>query len=124
MPTYTFNGEPLAFGPFTTGEGDAALTHPAENLALWSDDELAALGIVRLADVLPVVRQEIPKHIVQDRLHALGKLDACFAVIQSNAALFGEWFVHGPNVYADDAQFIQVLQSIGCTAAEIAQVTA
>lgn len=47
MTTYARNGEPMAYGSFTTGEGDAAVEHPAEALTLWSDEALLVFGIVR-----------------------------------------------------------------------------
>lgn len=45
--TWTRDGEPMPFGPFTTGEGEGLVQHPDTTLLLWSDEDLAAHGIVR-----------------------------------------------------------------------------
>ena len=50
MPTFTLNGEPLPFGPFTIGEDDEAVQYPANCLLLWSEDVLAAKGLTRIPD--------------------------------------------------------------------------
>ena len=45
--TWTRDGEPMSFGPFTTGEGEGLVQHPDTALLLWTDEDLAAHGIVR-----------------------------------------------------------------------------
>jgi hypothetical protein len=86
-------------------------------------DVLASHGLTTGA--LPAPRRELPKSTVQARLDAVGKLAACFAILQSDAALFGRWFAPDwPNVYVDDEGLLQVLEAAGCTPAEIAAITA
>lgn len=84
---------------------------------------LAAHGVP--TGPLPAPRRQLPKSTVHARLTAVGKLAAAFAIIQGDPSLFGQWFAPDwPNVYVDDAGLLQVLQAAGCTADEIAQVTA
>lgn len=84
---------------------------------------LAAAGVPTGA--LPAPRREIPKSVVQERVNALGKLGAVFAILNSQPIYFARWFApNWPNVYADDVGLLQVLGGAGCTADEIAQVTA
>jgi|GEM_PF-771264 len=45
--TWTRDGEPMPFGPFTTGEGEGLVQHPDTALLLWTDEDLVAHGIVR-----------------------------------------------------------------------------
>lgn len=51
--SYTRHGEPIPFAPFIAGEGENAVEHPAAALDLWSDEELAAFGIVRTVTETP-----------------------------------------------------------------------
>lgn len=53
MPTFTLNGQPLEYGPFKTGTGKSTTHHPAQVLDLWSDQQLAAIGVTRMADPAP-----------------------------------------------------------------------
>lgn len=49
MSSYTLNGAPLAFGPFEVDD----VWHPTSVLELWSDEDLAELGVVRTPDPEP-----------------------------------------------------------------------
>lgn len=51
MPTFTRHGEPMARGDFPSLDGQAQ--HLAYCLDLWSDEYLAAYGIVRTPDAEP-----------------------------------------------------------------------
>lgn len=110
----------LTYGPFVDGEG---VSHPASVLDLWSDEELAAIGVARCE--APPSRRLIPKSVVQERVNAVGKLGVAFSALQADPISFGRWFAPDhPNVYADDERLLQLLSIIGCTAEEIATVTA
>ncbi|MCR5875178.1 hypothetical protein LRS10_13855 [Phenylobacterium sp. J426] len=72
-----------------------------------------------------VERRLIPKSVIQERVHAVGKLGAAFAVLQADPISFGRWFAPDwPNVYFDDEGLRAVLAEAGCTEAEIATITA
>ena len=51
MTTFTLNGAPLPYGPFPVGE----INYPANVLDLWTDDELAAIGVARVATPEPTL---------------------------------------------------------------------
>ena len=51
---YTLNGQPLAYGGLVDADG---VGHPAMVLELWSDQELARIGVVRTADPAPSVAE-------------------------------------------------------------------
>lgn len=96
---------------------------------ITSEAELAevlsfhGLGLGPLAALGP--RRQLPKSVVQERMNTIGKLGVAFAALQSNPLAFGRWFApNWPNVYADDADLVGLLTAIGCTEAEIAEVTA
>ena len=121
MPAFTRNGEPMPYGPFTTGEGDEAIHHPANALDLWSDQELAAHGIVREPEPPPLpVRPSVRKSTVTNRLVAAGKIADAMTALLADAAAFGRWFAPDwPNVYCDDEQVVALLTAIGADPAEI-----
>lgn len=95
----------------------AGLTRIASEAEL--DDVLLPYGLAG-----PTTRREIPKRLVAARLDAIGKGQVAMAALQSNTLMFNEWFLHGLNVYADDEQLLAMLHGVGCTAEEIATVTA
>jgi hypothetical protein len=105
-----------------TAERDAALSEVAA-----AAEANAALE-ARLAEVTapPAVtlRRVIAKSVVQERANALGKLDAAFAILQSQPIMFGRWFAPDwPNVYFDDEGLLAILAAVGCTPEEVAFVT-
>lgn len=75
----------------------------------------------------PPPRRRIAKSTVQERAHTLGKLAPILAVLRSQGQeiSYARWFAPGwPNVYADDAGMLALLAAVGCTPAEIAEITA
>lgn len=124
--TITRNGaaEALDYGAFHDDQG---VKHPANVLDLWSDAELLAVGVVRVPDPPPPPppRRELPKSTVQERLNTIGKLGAAFSLLNADPISFGRWFAPDwPKVYCDDAGLLTVLAAAGCTADEIATITA
>lgn len=70
-------------------------------------------------------RRLIPKSVVQERANAVGKLDALMAALLANPLYFSRWFApNHPNVYFDDADMLTLLNAVGCTEAQIADITA
>lgn len=64
--------------------------------------------------VAPIERRRVSKDLVEQRLAAVGKLDACMAIIMGNAAYFSRWYARAfPFVYADDPNTIAVLDQVG-----------
>lgn len=52
MPSsFTLNGAPLPYGPFAVGD----VNYPANVLNLWTDAELTAIGVVRVAPPEPTL---------------------------------------------------------------------
>ena len=73
----------------------------------------------------PIPRRLIRKDIVQERVHALGKFDEVWAVLQSQPILLARWQVPSwPEVYADDEGLLTMLAAVGCTPAQIETITA
>lgn len=73
----------------------------------------------------PPPRRLIPKSTVQERVAAVGKLDAVMAVLLSQPLYFSRWFApNHPNVYFDDEDMLAMLNAVGCTEAQIADITA
>lgn len=72
-------------------------------------------------------RRLIPKSTVQERVNATGKLDAVLALLLApgNAIYYARWFAPDwPNVYFDDPGLLLILGAVGCTAPQIATITA
>ena len=98
---------------------------PVIDCATGQVREHTAEEIAALEAALTPARRLIPKSVVQERLNTLGKLGAAFTALNSNPIYFGRWFAPDwPEVYFDDEGLLEVLGAIGCTEAEIAQVTA
>ena len=58
-------------------------------------------------------RRKVSKDLVEQRLAAVGKLDACMAIIMGNAAFFTRWYARAfPWVYADDTDTIAVIKAV------------
>lgn len=75
----------------------------------------------------PVPRRLIPKSVVQERAHTAGKLAAVMTLLETpgNEIYKARWFAPDwPNVYFDDPQMLTMLAAVGCTAEEIAEITA
>lgn len=88
-----------------------------------------AAGVVTreatFADAPPLPRRELPKSTVYARLKALGKVPALIELFGAQPQIAYEWNMPGwPNIFADDEQLLGALAYIGCTAGEIATVTA
>ena len=70
-------------------------------------------------------RRLIPKSTVQERCAAIGKLDELMTALLANPLYFGRWFAPDwPEVYADDDGLLEMLNAVGCTPEQIAEVTA
>lgn len=92
-------------------------------LVEMTPEEEAAFEAARQAD--PPPRRLIAKSVVQERVHAIGKLGDAFAALNAQPILFGRWFAPDwPNVYFDDEALLALLAAIGCTQAEIDAITA
>jgi hypothetical protein len=73
----------------------------------------------------PIPRRLIRKDIVQERVHALGKFNDVWALLQSQPILLARWQVPSwPEVYADDEGLLTMLAAVGCTPAQIETITA
>lgn len=75
----------------------------------------------------PYVRRLLPKSVVQERAHALGKLAPIMAILRSEGQEinYARWFASDwPRVYFDDPAMLALLQAVGCTEAQIAEITA
>lgn len=57
MPTFTLNGEALPRGPFNV----AGIKYPVSVLDLWSDAELAGVGVARVSHVQTLADWKIEK---------------------------------------------------------------
>lgn len=70
--TITRNGEtePLPYGPFTD---EAGTKHPPNALDLWSDEELAAVGVARVPDPPPTPDDLVAKIKLRARFHILAR---------------------------------------------------
>lgn len=142
---FTRNGQPMAFGDFQevvviehpekpgreAFNEEQTITQPARALLEWSDEELLLRGIVR-AEVPdpepPPPRRTIPKSVVQARVNERGKW-ADVAALLFTAGLpniyYARWFAPDwPNVYFDDEGLLLILGQAGCTAEDIAYITA
>lgn len=88
-------------------------------------DFLAACDLFFGPEVIE--RRSLKKSVVQERVNAIGKLDAVLALLLApgNAIYYARWFAPDwPEVYADDAGLMTILTAVGCTADQIAAVTA
>ena len=102
-----------------TGYDEAQLARIGEVVRAWR-----GYGFVPAAPADPP-RRLIPKSVVQERVHLVGKLDLALAALNSDAISFARWFAPDwPNVYFDDPGLLAILEAIGCTAEEIAAITA
>ena len=95
----------------------------APYLALWQAAHDAATA---LPNERP--RRLIPKSVVQERVNAIGKWGAVIGALMPGGVpsiYYGRWFTPDhPNVYADDPDLLAMLRAVGCTAEQIAEVTA
>lgn len=112
--------------PFMTYADGEAIQHPANALAAYGPDDFDRFGITRTQEPDPAPpRRQLPKSVVTARVEAIGKSADVFAYLQAHPGLFGRWVAADrPEVYADDAGLLQVLQAASCTPDEIATITA
>jgi len=103
--------------------------HTGSEVAHWSPGE----GWEVLADRPPAPepppppRRLLPKSVVQERAHTLNKLATILAVLRSagQEINYARWFAPDwPKVFADDPGVLEILAYVGCTEAEIAEITA
>lgn len=126
---YELNGEALVYGPFNDAEGNLHLPYI---LDLWSDEDLAAIGVTRIEEPdpepEPAPRRLVPKSSIQERVNAAGKWDAAMALLMPGGVPtinYARWFAPDwPQVYADDENMLAILTAAGCTPEEIAEITA
>lgn len=121
-------GEPGALPEHLIGLADGTLANlpAAFGEATLAQLQLEDAGFLPVeVPAPPAPRRELPKSTVQERVNAVGKLDEAFAVLNAQPIYFGRWFAPDwPNVYADDEGLLAVLADAGCTADEIATITA
>lgn len=107
----------------------------ADGVETAPEGQVLASTVIELQDGLPVrvgvyeaaPRRTIPKSVVQARANDLGKLGLVMALLlqPENAVYFARWFAPDwPNVFYDDEQMLLMLGAVGCTAEEIATITA
>lgn len=106
--------------PADLAELDAEqLVRAGEHVPAWR-----GYGFVAVSPPDPP-RRLIPKSLVQERVHDVGKLELALAALNSDAISFARWFAPDwPNVYFDDPGLLAILEAIGCTAEEIEMITA
>lgn len=96
-------------------------------MMVWVDGVLREATSEEMAqhEPTPTPRRLIPKSVIHERVNDIGKLDAALSALQSQAILYARWFAPDwPNVYADDPEMLTLLSAIGCTEAEITEITA
>lgn len=102
--------------------------HRVDDLAGYDDQLLARWKITRtvVADPPPpVVRPDLPKSLVTQRLIDLNHISAVMTVLRSDDGLYALWFAPDwKTVYKDDERVIPILQAAGLTAGMISQVLA
>jgi hypothetical protein len=102
-------------------------SNPERSLTVAYDAATYAQDAATFFGPQPVARREIAKSVVQERVNDLGKLGAVMAVLRAegNEIYYARWFApNWPNVYADDQGLLLMLNAAGCTAEEIATITA
>lgn len=76
-------------------------------------------------DIPAPPRRLIKKSVIHERVNAVGKLESVLAVLQTQAILYARWFAPDwPEVYFDDPNMLAVLNGVGCTPEQIAEITA
>ncbi len=90
--------------------------YPSGWLATATDDELAALGIV--VEVVddpppPQLPRLVRKSVIIDRLHAAGKLEAAYAVMQAAPLYDRQRWESRDAVYHDDPTMLAALSAAG-----------
>lgn len=84
-------------------------------IASWNEAKLGPQPTIEEIEAWqpPVERRKVSKDLVEQRLAAIGKLDACMAIIMGNAAFFTRWYARAfPWVYADDTDTIAVIEAV------------
>jgi hypothetical protein len=122
----TKDGQTLPYGQDVTFEVDGE-EYVISYASLLASEEAREQAGVETAEAppSPPVRRLIRKSVVQERVHAIGKMGAAFTALQSDPISFGRWFAPDwPNVYFDDEGLLAMLEAIGCTEAQIAAITA
>lgn len=119
-------GQPGALPAELQGLSAEALADLSWTAGRLEGDPFAGRGYVWVSPPPPPPpRRQLAKSAVQERVNAVGKLGAVFTYLNANPLMFGRWFAPDwPRVYADDAGLLQALQAAGCTAPEIATITA
>lgn len=118
------------FLPAALAERDAAIAQRDELRAEVAEQTAQIDALIAEVDRLRGAapsngRRLIAKSTVQERVNAVGKLGAAFAILQADPISFGRWFAPDwPNVYFDDPGLLAVLEAAGCTPEEIAAITA
>lgn len=112
-----------SFGPEPDGDLVSFASGAAVPGMLWDGATLSSPP----PEPAPYVRRLILKSVVQERAHALGKLAPILAILRSEGQEinYARWFAPDwPRVYFDDPAMLALLEAVGCTEAQIAEITA
>lgn len=106
--------------PFTDGEG---VQHPSNVLTLWSDEELAAIGVEKIADGPAPVPAEVPMYKVRKFLIKEGLMPTVQAALDAMPGEAGELarvdFEYAPNLVRAAPLVQGVGAAVGLTSEEI-----
>lgn len=98
------------------------ITHP--DYQAWLAAGAVTSTVPNLDDLAEVLRAQLPKSTVMERVFALGFEAQIAALFAASFKLQAQWNMPGwPNIYVDDPGLLQALPVIGMTAEQIAQVT-
>jgi hypothetical protein len=115
---FTLNGEPLTFGPFTTGEGDDLIQHSSNALLLWTDQELAAIGVVRTEREPPEpnpVPERVSKLQAVKALRAAGLLANVEAAVAAAPADIQDYWAFASHFHRDHPELEAMRLGLGWT---------
>lgn len=118
MPTFMLDGEPLPYGGFTAGD----VRHPASVLDNWSDEDLAEIGVERVADPEPEppgLPVQVPMYKVRKYLIQNDMLDAVEAYLDglsepAKALALVDW-EYAPNLVVNSALALGAKAALGLT---------
>lgn len=115
----SLNGQTSILDPAQSFFGSDGLHYSNVVLTAFTDQQLAAIGVTKVADAPPAVPAQVLTIQGLVALKAAGKLDAVNAAVAGASADVQLWFANTPIFRRDNAMLLGVATGLGWSSADL-----